>query len=68
MTERTRSPKSSEVERREVITTFVGIIVLVFDVVHDHFVCDGSRGSGKVASGPEVTSPELFVEYGILLE
>ena len=42
--------------------------LLLFDVLLDEFVGDGTTGDSAVASCPEVSSPEDFCKVGAILE
>jgi hypothetical protein len=52
----------------EVVTAFFRIFVLVFDIGHDCFVSDCTRGGAEVPAAPEVPAPEPFVQFGKVLQ
>ena len=48
----------------EVVSAFLLVFVLVFDVVHNDLVSNCTGGGTEVASAPEVPAPEPFVQFG----
>src|SRR3989344_8178835 len=58
----------SGIERGEVVASFCTVLILILDVLHDHFVGDGARGGGKVSAAPEMLPPVLFSERCAFLQ
>ena len=45
-----------------------GLVLLLFDILLNHFVRDVARAYGKIPTGPKMSTPELLLQMGKLLK